>query len=221
MGELVARAGLARGLEVALASRTVLAAAALATRIGATPRALPATDLAGAAALASDADGIVIALGGTWPLSVPAAALPAIVDLSAPSALEPALRAALGSRLVGIDLLLDDARRGTAGPDPSARLAFTARAAAAAAAGAEAYDHWLKARGSVAVLRRIADRAEERRAADLARLLRRMDAGPRETALLAQFSEQLVARLLHEPLARLGQDEDGSVARAAERVFGS
>lgn len=223
IGEQVARAAHAAGLEVAVASRDLAHARALATRIDAvrsdgTPREpVAALDLAGAAALAPKVDGLVVALAGPWQLAVPQGAFPPVVDLSAPAAVDPAVRAALGPRWTGIDELMAAARTADAPGD----AVFTARAELLVRVAAAEHRRWHAGRSSVPELRRLAARAERRRAADVAALQRRLPGlSPEQRALIEQFSEQLVARLLHEPLARLRVDEDGSVVEASRRVFG-
>lgn len=218
IGEDVARAAVAAGLDVVVASRTVERAEALAARVaGGRTGVVAAVDLAGARSAAPTADAIVVALAGAWPIDGPVDDLPPIVDLSAPPALDSDVRAALGPRWTGIDDLMADAGRA----DDPGDDAYAARAARLAETAADGYRHWLSGRSSVAELRRLADRAERRRAADVAVLQRRLDGlSPRQRALIDQFSAQLVARLLHEPLARLRVDDDGDVAAAARRVFG-
>lgn len=223
IGEQVARAAHAAGLEVAVASRNLAHARALATRIdaahsGGPPRGpVAALDLHGAAAIAPTVDGVVVALAGPWPLAVPAAAFPPVVDLSAPAAVDPTVRAALGPRWTGIDELMASARTS----DGPGDAVFTARAELLVRTAAAEHRRWHAGRASVPELRRLAARAERRRAADVAALQRRLpDLAPEQRALIEQFSEQLVARLLHVPLARLRVDEDGSVAEASRRVFG-
>lgn len=223
IGEQVARAAHAAGHEVAVASRNLAHARALATRIDAAPGGGPsrepvaALDLAGAAALAPTVDGVVVALAGPWQLAVPHGAFPPVVDLSAPAAIGPAVRAALEPRWTGIDELMAAARTADAPGD----AVFAARAEMLVRAAAADHRRWHAGRASVPELRRLAARAERRRAADVAALQRRLPGlGPEQRALIDQFSEQLVARLLHEPLARLRVDEDGSIAEASRRVFG-
>lgn len=219
IGEQVARAAHAAGLDVAVASRNLDHAREVAARIlAAAPRPTVApVDLDEAAALAPQVDGIVVALAGPWPLEAPTVAFPPVVDLSAPASLGPAVRAALGSRWTGIDELMALARATDAPGD----AAFAARAERLVRDAAAAHHRWHAGRASVPELRRLAALAERRRAADVAALHRRLDGlAPEQRALIEQFSEQLVARLLHEPLARLRVDEDGSVAEASRRVFG-
>lgn len=202
MGVLVAREASARGLTVEVASR----------RSGGVGR--PRLSLLDAARSAAAVDGIVIALAGPWDLApASAAALPPVVDLSAPPALSDAVRRDLGNRHVGIDDLLAAEPLGPS-DDP-----YRLRAERLVAREADGYERWLAARDSVPALRRLVHRAEVRRAADTAALIRRLDLDPREEAIVERFSSQLVARLLHDPIARLGADPDGSAAAAARRLF--
>ncbi|HET7702855.1 MAG TPA: hypothetical protein VFK35_05605 [Candidatus Limnocylindrales bacterium] len=202
MGGLVAREAVTRGLTVEVASRRSDVAGR------------PVLSLEDAARSAGDFDAIVIALAGAWDVDASSTTLhPPVVDLSAPPALSDAVRRTLGRRHVGIDELLATERVGPA--DGAYRL----RAERVVGAAVDGYERWLAARDSVPVLRRLLDDAERRRAADTATLLRRLDLDPRRRAVVEQFSSQLVARLLHEPVARLGADPDGSAAAAARRLF--
>ncbi len=82
------------------------------------------------------------------------------------------------------------------------------------------YERWLCGRSAIPTLCSLRERSEERRRAALERLLRRLpDLDPREQELIGAFSRQLTATLLHEPSARLRDDEDGSAARAAHTLF--
>jgi glutamyl-tRNA reductase len=226
MGELVARAAASRGLAVVVASRSAAHARAIAAAVGRTDSPAESLDLRTAALCATTFDAIVVALGGPWEIDPERARdLPPVVDLSAPAALPLSARAALGARWTGIDALLRDAREPRGGRSADGVRqdgSFTARAEGLVEAAAGDYRRWLHGRASIPELRRIADRAERLRAADVDALLRRLDGlEPRQRALIERFSEQLVARLLHEPLARLGSDPDGSAAEASRRIFGS
>ncbi len=98
--------------------------------------------------------------------------------------------------------------------------AFVDRASRLVAEVAERYAVWLAGRRSVETIRALRGRAEARRREELDRLLRRLpDLDPRERELVTALSSQLVAAILHEPLARLRDDVDGSGAEAARRLF--
>ncbi len=178
-----------------------------------------------AAAAFGSADGVLIALAGPWGavdpvVRAPLAALPPlVVDLSSPPALSAAARARLDGRHIGIDRLFG--ARPAMGEDAErARREYVAHAEALVADAAERLERWAEARPSVETLRALRRVAELRRARDLERLLRRLpDLGPRERALVTEFSEQLVAGILHRPSARLHDDADGRAAAAARLLF--
>lgn len=170
-------------------------------------------DLAAAARLAPRASGIVVALGGPWddlrPLDP--AALPPVVDLSAPAAIPEPVRVALGDRLLGIDEVTQEP--GTA---PGWRAAATDLVEEAL----EAHRAWLGARGSADLVRALRERAEERRLERVARYLRgrpELEAGDAERVQM--LTRRIVGDLLHEPLAALRADPDGTRAEAARWLF--
>jgi glutamyl-tRNA reductase len=209
VGRATAFAARRRGLEAIVATRS--------------PRRLPgdieAIDLAAAAALAPSVDGIVVALAGRWEAlaSVDPAALPPIVDLSAPTAIPAAVR----SRHRDL-LLIDDLFPNPGDPAPIADADRTfARRAAQEVARAEArFAAWLAARPSSPTAQRLVERARGRRDARVERALRRLpelDEHGRE--VVRQLAAQLTADILHEPLAALGGDVDGSAAEAARDLF--
>jgi len=145
--------------------------------------------------------------------------LPVTVDLSSPSALPLPARAALGGRYTDVDRLF--ATRPTVGAEAARiRAAYVSHAEALVADACERFERWVAARPSVETLRALRAAAEERRARDLERLLRRLPGlEPRERELVEAFSEQLVAGILHGPSARLHDDADGAAARAARMLF--
>jgi len=221
LGARLAEAAHARGARVLVASRDAGHAAAVAQRHGG-----EALDLAQAAALAAGMDGIAVALGGTWRDLRGAVGLPPVIDLSAPPAVPFEVRRLMGDRFGDVDQLYsvrsvaaspDDGPAPTAGPQPDA---YIARAEGVVDAWAARYERWLCGRGAVPTLCSLRDRSEERRRVAVARLLRRLpELDEREQRLITTFSRQLTAALLHEPSARLREDEDGSAALAARTLF--
>jgi glutamyl-tRNA reductase len=145
--------------------------------------------------------------------------LPVTVDLSSPSALPLPARAALGGRYTDVDRLF--AARPTVGAEAARiRAEYVSHAEALVADACDRFERWVAARPSVETLRALRAAAEERRARDLERLLRRLPGlEPRERELVEAFSEQLVAGILHGPSARLHDDADGAAARAARMLF--
>lgn len=221
LGARLAEAAHARGARVLVASRDAGHAAAVAQRHGG-----EALDLGQAAALAPRMDGIAVALAGPWLDLGGAAGLPPVIDLSAPPAVPFEVRRLMGARFGDVDQLFSatsvgvvphDGPAATVGSQPDA---YIARAEAVVDAWAARYERWLCGRGAVPTLCSLRDRSEERRRVAVERLLRRLpELDEREQELIGTFSRQLTAALLHEPSARLREDEDGSAALAARTLF--
>ncbi len=228
MGRALAVGASRRGASVTVASRDPVHARALALAVDGAW-----TSLADAARQGLwDADVVLVALGGPW-AGVDAAPwtyaapvdrandrpLPITVDLSSPAALPLPARAALGGRYTDVDRLF--AARPTVGAEAArVRAEYVSHAEALIAETCDRFERWVAARPSVETLRALRASAEERRARDLERLLRRLPGlEPRERELVEAFSEQLVAGILHGPSARLHDDADGAAARAARMLF--
>jgi len=243
MGQALAAAGRRRRASVVVASRSRDRAVAVAAHTGA-----EAMELGEAAAAAGEFDAIAVALAGPWFGLDAASSLPPMVDLSFPASVGAEHRQRAAERFADVDTLfafgrVDDGggssdrpaaeaaaelgtRPGTrpTAEGPSARAphtdAYIRRADALVEQSVERYRVWAAGRRSVDTLRSLRERAETRRARDLERLLRRLpELDPRQRALVEAFSEQLVAGLLHGPTSVLRDDQDGSAARAAERLF--
>jgi len=207
IGSALAAAAAASGCRVTVAGRR---------------RGRAALDLAEAAALAPEVDGIAVGLRGEWEdlatLEDPRR-LPPIADLSAPSAIPRPVREALGGNFLGIDQLWELAARGDAA-DPTL-AAWIAAAEAAVEEGVREYLGWLRGRRSVDMLVALKTRGEERRRNRVERLFRRLpNLGERERELVEVMTRQLVTDLLHEPMCALRSDPDGSQREAARRLFG-
>lgn len=215
MGRDVVRSASRRGARLSVASRDRSNAERLAA--GSAGEAL---DLAGAAERASQVDGIVVALAGPWTaLEMTGRSLPPMVDLSAPSAIPAGLLAELDGRLIQIDGLFSGP--GTPiGPRSDLETRFVERAEREVLAAGRAFRRWRAARAAVPTMRLLRIRAEARRTVRVERLLRRLpDLAPHERELVRQCTEQLVADLLHEPLARLREDVDGRSGAATRHLF--
>lgn len=199
LGQALARTLGERGASVVVASRSRRPEAEL--------------DLAAAARLAPRASAIAVALGGPWHdlRADGASTLPPVVDLSSPAAVPEPVRAALGDRLLGIDEVTEE---------PAAAQGWRAAAGELVEEGLEAHRAWLGARGSVHLVRALRERAEERRQERVTRYLRGrpdLDAGDAERVQM--LTRRIVGDLLHEPLAALRADPDGTRAEAARRLF--
>ncbi len=217
MGRDVVRSASRRGARLSVASRDRSSAARLAAAAGSAGEVL---DLTEAAERASQVDGIVVALAGPWTaLEMTGPSLPPIVDLSAPSAIPAAVMAGLDGRLIRIDGLFSGP--GTPlGPRSDLEARFVERAEREVLAAGRAFRRWRAARAAVPTMRLLRIRADARRTVRVERLLRRLpDLAPHERELVRQCSQQLVADLLHEPLARLREDVDGRSGAATRHLF--
>ncbi len=215
MGRATARAAVRRGALVAVASRSIDRAEALAAAVGARAIAFDPGREAGSF------DAVVVALRGPWALGQEAGealarAASVVVDLSVPAALPVEVAARLGSRLVSID---DLAALGFDGRAHDDRL--TARIVAAVEEGVGEFRAWLERREAAGTVRALADEAERERRTAVEALWRRLpglDAGAREE--IDAMSRHLARSLLRTPLARLAEDADGRREQAARDLFG-
>jgi glutamyl-tRNA reductase len=217
MGALAARAGLAAGATVSIASRTPTRAKALAVRLGG--RAVPFDP---GEALAAEVAGVVVALRGRWSMSAETdeallASEAVVVDLSVPPALAEGVTVSLGQRLVSADALAlgEDAGQIQLGDGLTARLETLIDSTAAE------FLTWFAAHDCRATAQALTERADSDRQAELADLWRRLpqlDSEARD--VIEEMSRHLAARLLRGPLERLGHDPDGRAERAVQELFG-
>ena len=83
------------------------------------------------------------------------------------------------------------------------------------------YLDWASRDGHRDAAREVTERAERIRGGELEELWRRVPALPDEQrAQIEQMTARLAARLMREPLERLGRDTDGESERAARELFG-
>jgi len=213
MGRALAHGAARRGARVTVASRDRVHAERIAGEVGGS-----STDLSAALELVPGADALAIALRGPWPGLQRFEDLPSTVDLSFPSVVPLEQRARLGGRFADVDAIFALGRADELETDRQAAYRIRAEALVAEAVGR--YATWAAGRRSIETLRSLRERAEERRARELDRLLRRLpDLDQRERTLVEEFSEQLVAGLLHGPTSVLRDDTDGSADRAARHLF--
>ncbi len=216
MGVLVARAGHAAGATVAIASRTQTRADSLALRIGG--RSVP-FDPGGALA---EFTGVVVALSGRWSISAEAesallASGAVVVDLSVPAALAEGLALALGSRHVSADALAIGEEAGQTPP----RDEHISRLETLIDTTVAEFTSWLEAHEHRATAEALAARADSARQAELAELWRRLPGlDPESRDVIEGMSRHLAARLLREPLERLGHDPDGRAESQVRELFG-
>ena len=214
MGSLAARAAASAGAHVTVANRLRDRAEALATSVGGT-----ATDFDPGPALTRSA-AVVIAIAGPWVVeSKTAAALVAgdaiVVDLSVPSAVVTSLATGLRERLITADDLAHaegEVGAGDGVPDDRTERLIER--------SVDEFNTW-HARGDA---RCAADllvrRADREREAELAALWRRLPAlEPEARDAIEGMTRHLAARLLRQPLERLGRDDDGVAGRTVRDLF--
>lgn len=214
MGGLMVRAAAAAGASVTVANRSTDRARALTSATGGRTSALdPGSEVGRFGA-------IFVALGGPWAIdgSTVAALLdrgPIVVDLSVPAAVPAALAAGLGSRLVSADALaLREAEEARRDRELDPRLDGLIDATV------ESYVEW-QARGDArAAADALLRRADLDREAELAALWRRLPTlEPEAREAIEGMTRHLAARLLRQPLERLGRDPDGTDERSVRDLF--
>jgi glutamyl-tRNA reductase len=211
MARLCALSAARQGAHVLVANRSSDRAAALAFDANGEPAAF------GPEAALPDADAIVVAIGGRWPLSPAAresllAGRQPVVDLSSPPAFDTATRDALGDRYTSVD---DIARS----PQEALRRRLVARFERALDEAEQNLVAWARSRDSVPAIQALSAHAETRRTEELDRLFRRAALDDRQRELVEQMSQRLVAGLLHQPLVVLREDGTGEAERAARTLF--
>ncbi|MBA3876230.1 MAG: hypothetical protein C0498_04715 [Anaerolinea sp.] len=212
MGRLAAFAAVRRGCSVVVTNRGPERAAQLAREVSGT------TIPFGTDGAIGDLDGIVVAIGGEWPVGprdtarLIELALP-IVDLSSPPAVPGALWQGLGGCFTSVDDLADD------GGGPGERI--RRRLEDLITETGRDYCHWLRTRDAVPAIQAVVSTAEQRRRIEVDWLRRRLPGlSAEELGIVDQMSHRLVAAILHAPLAALNDDASGDVERAARRLFG-
>jgi glutamyl-tRNA reductase len=213
MGRLATRAAVAARAWVAVANRSADAAASLAASAGARTEAFDPEARIGSYA------GVVVALGGPWPIraaTIDALATSAtvVVDLSVPAAVPAPLEQLLAARLITADALAL-AEVGAVAEDGSA-----ARLDALVDRSTAEYVAWLRGRDERSTAQALKERADNAREAELAALWRRVPGlEPEARDAIERMTRHLAERLLREPLERLGRDADGRDGRAIRDIF--
>ena len=213
IGRLAAASLRERGAQLNVTSRTPERARAIAGIFGATPAPFDPPP-----ALISRLDGIVVALGGPWPLSAEARAglLGSrcwVIDLSSPPALDDRLRDALGVRLMSIDDLAGDA-----GSLPSTEL--RARLDNLADRTLAEYLEWTAAATQRHAAEALRSRASDVASAELERLWNRVpELSEAEREEIERALRRVTDSLLRDPLERLAEDSEGRHVRAAQQLF--
>jgi glutamyl-tRNA reductase len=213
MGRLATRAAVAARASVAVANRSADAAASLAASAGARTEAFdPKARIARYA-------GVVVALGGPWPIGAAtidalARSATVVVDLSVPAAVPAPLAQLLAARLITADALAL-AEVGRVAEDGSA-----ARLDALVDRSTADFVAWLKGRHGRSTAQALKERADKARQAELVALWRRLpDLEPAARDAIEGMTRHLADRLLREPLQRLGRDADGADGRAIRDIF--
>ena len=212
MGRLAAFAAMRRGATVVIANRSPERAAQLAREVGGI--AVP-LDLDGAA---DDLDGVVVAIGGGWPVGRPAidrliAHSVPVVDLSSPHALPDVLREGLGARSVTVDDLADDDR----GPGDRVRR----RLEQLISQTGRDYCQWIRTRDAVPAIQAVVTAAEQHRLGEIEWLRGRLPSlSADELDVIDRMSHRLVGAILHAPLVALNEDASGDLEPAARTLFG-
>ena len=214
MGRLLMRAASAAGARVAVANRTEAGARDVAARLGAAV--MPFDP--GPAIAAFDA--VLVAIAGTWPVSVATAnalagARATVVDLSVPPAVRGSLARDLGTNLISAD----DLARIDVAPSAAERRA-TARLDALVESAAAEVVAWLEGQDRRTTAAELARRATETRDAELRALWRRLpELDPSSRQAIEAMASHLAEALLRAPLEQLNRDADGAAERAVRRVF--
>ncbi|HEX5588705.1 MAG TPA: hypothetical protein VFX65_00255, partial [Candidatus Limnocylindrales bacterium] len=205
MGRLAAFAAMRRGCRVSVSNRGAERADGLAREVG-----------GGTAAFGTigdpPPDGVIVAIGGEWPLGVDAVTAlldrrTPVVDLSSPPAVPEALQDGLGTACVPVDDLADDDH----GPGERIRR----RLEALISQTGRDYCHWIRTRDAVPAIQAVVEQADVHRRAEVEWLRRRLPAlSGDELGLVEQMSHRLVAALLHAPLAALHEDPSTDLERA-------
>jgi glutamyl-tRNA reductase len=214
MGRLAARAAIAEGAAVMVASRTSDRAETLARTVAARSVEFdPATAV-------ERVDAVIVAIRGPWVISPTTlrslARGPAVVvDLSVPTAVPENLVSRLGPRLITADDLARAAAEPVPAHDPS-----LVRMDALIEQSAREFENWLAGHARRGAAASLTARAEAAREAELAALWRRLpELDPSARGAIDAMTRHLASELLREPLEQLGRDADGRVERAVREVF--
>jgi glutamyl-tRNA reductase len=138
-----------------------------------------------------------------------------LIDIAVPRDLDPAIADLEGCVLYDLDALGPVAGEASAHRDEAATAAEAIVAEEAASFG-----EWLRSLDVVPVVSALRRRAEEIRAAELARVepkLRELSEAERRS--VESLTSQIVAKLLHEPTVRVKADADPRYADALEHLF--
>ncbi len=163
---------------------------------------------------------IFVALGGPWTIRPSTAQAiterrPLIVDLSVPSAVDPTIADTLGDRMVTADdLAVITAAEAPVGEPPDSRTDDLVEHTV------QLFLDWQARSDSRAAADALVRRADREREAELDVLWRKLPTlEPEARAAIEGMTRHLAARLLRQPLERLGRDSDGSEGRTVRDLF--
>ena len=166
--------------------------------------------------LLAESAGVVVALRGRMSALrrevLDGGRLPWVVDLSAPSAVDPAAAALLGDRLVDLDRI---------GPSPGTAAVLSAATEASLrrrlAAEVDSFVAWLTAREAADALSLLHTEADAVRRRHLERLRRRGSLDEGQLAAVDSVSAAMIGELLHGPMVELRHG--GADAATVRRLF--
>ncbi len=214
MGNLLARAASNAGAAVAVGSRSPERAQRVAAAAGGTTAPLD-TGIEATRFVA-----IFVALGGPWILGTAAVnalgdSEAVVADLSVPAAVPTALAERLGTRLMTADDLVVREMNDGVGD-----RALDPRTDELIERTVKTFLEWQARGDSRAAAAALVRRADLEREAELAALWRKLPAlEPDARAAIEGMTRHLAARLLREPLERLGRDPDGIDGNAVRDLF--
>ncbi len=223
MVELALRKLLDGGLrEVAVANRSPERAARLAAELGASAHGLDALP-----GLLHRSDVLLTCIGGERPLIDASLLGPAlrgrshrplfVIDIGVPRNVDPAI-----DRLDAVYRYDLDDLAGLADENAEQRRAESERAEAIVAEQQQRFEGWLTALRAVPTLRHLRARAEAIRAAEVERLLHRLDLEAPQREAVEALTRSLVNKLMHVPLSRLRREaerEEGMAYLEVARVL--
>jgi len=136
-----------------------------------------------------------------------------MVDLAVPRDIEPEAGQLDDVYLYTVDDLGELVQEGM-----DARRGAVSQAEAIIDTRVQGFMHWLKARESSPLIRRLRDQAEVARAAELDRALKNIEQGRDPREVLEHLSRALTNKLLHNPTAALNQAAEGEREQIAALV---
>jgi len=141
-----------------------------------------------------------------------------LVDIAVPRDIEPA-----SAELDDVYLYSIDDLQKVVDENQQHRVLAAESAIEEVDAAANSFMRWLSGLRAARSLERIREQAHAHELELVQRAQKRLEAGQNATEVLAQLANTLTNRILHEPslnLRQAAEDQDYSILRAAERLFG-